>query len=163
MGSLKIASGSHDDNYDFAETMMRDGGRFDGLSVHYYTVPRIFRDKGPATAFPESEWASTLAHARHIEEIVTRTAAIMDKYDPAKKIGLYVDEWGTWYDPAPGSNPGFLVQQNSLRDAQVEATRILLATDKAFATDADLLDAAERARIEQALNALRSAVGMTPG
>jgi len=121
MGSLKIASGSHDDNYDFAETMMRDGGRFDGLSVHYYTVPRIFRDKGPAIGFPESEWASTLAHARHIEEIVTRTAAIMDKYDPDKKVGLYVDEWGTWYDPEPGSNPGFLVQQNSLRDAQVAA------------------------------------------
>jgi len=121
MGTLKIASGSHDDNYDFAETMMRDGGRFDGLSVHYYTVPRIFRDKGPATGFPESEWASTLVHARHIDEIVTKTAAIMDKYDSAKKIGLYVDEWGTWYDQEPGSHPGFLYQQNTLRDAQVAA------------------------------------------
>jgi alpha-N-arabinofuranosidase len=121
MGSLKIASGSHDDNFDFAETMMRDGGRFDGLSVHYYTVPRIFRDKGPATGFPESEWASTLKHALHIDEIVTKTAAIMDKYDAAKKIGLYVDEWGTWYDQEPGSHPGFLYQQNTLRDAQVAA------------------------------------------
>jgi alpha-L-arabinofuranosidase len=121
MGSLKIASGSHDDNFDFAETMMRDGGRFDGLSVHYYTVPRIFRDKGPATAFPESEWASTLMHALHIDDIVTKTAAIMDKYDPGKKIGLYVDEWGTWYDQEAGSHPGFLYQQNSLRDAQVAA------------------------------------------
>ncbi|HEY8253816.1 MAG TPA: alpha-N-arabinofuranosidase, partial [Rhizomicrobium sp.] len=119
MGTLKIASGSHDDNFDFAETMMRDGGRFDGLSVHYYTVPRVFRDKGPALGFPESEWTSTLQHARHIDEIVSKTAAIMDKYDPQKKVGLYVDEWGTWYDPAPGSNPGFLVQQNSLRDAEV--------------------------------------------
>jgi len=119
MGTLKIASGSHDDNYDFAETMMRDGGRFDGLSVHYYTVPRIFRDKGPATGFPESEWASTLKHALHIDEIVTKTAVIMDKYDADKKIGLYVDEWGTWYDQEPGSHPGFLYQQNSLRDALV--------------------------------------------
>jgi alpha-N-arabinofuranosidase len=121
MGTLKIASGSHDDNFDFAETMMRDGGRFDGLSVHYYTVPRIFRDKGPATGFPESEWASTLSHALHINEIVSKTAAIMDKYDPDKKIGLYVDEWGTWYDQEPGSHPGFLYQQNSLRDAEVAA------------------------------------------
>jgi alpha-N-arabinofuranosidase len=119
MGTLKIASGSHDDNYDFAETMMRDGGRFDGLSVHYYTVPRIFRDKGPATGFPESEWASTLKHALHTDEIVTKTAAIMDKYDADKKIGLYFDEWGTWYDQEPGSHPGFLYQQNSLRDALV--------------------------------------------
>ncbi len=121
MGSLKIASGSHDDNYDFAEAMMKGGGKFDGLSVHYYTVPRVFRDKGPATGFPESEWASTLAHALHIDEIVTRTAAIMDKVDPDKKIGLYVDEWGTWYDQEPGSHPGFLYQQNSLRDAEVAA------------------------------------------
>jgi alpha-N-arabinofuranosidase len=121
MGSLKIASGSHDDDYTFAETMMRDGGRFDGLSVHYYTVPRVFRDKGPATGFPESEWASTLVHALHIDEIVSKTAAIMDKYDPGKKIGLYVDEWGAWYDQEPGSHPGFLYQQNSLRDAEVAA------------------------------------------
>ena len=121
MGTLKIASGSHDDNFDFAETMMKDGGKFDGLSVHYYTVPRIFRDKGPATGFPESEWASTLVHARHIDEIVSKTAAIMDKYDPDKKIGLYVDEWGAWYDQEPGSHPGFLYQQNTLRDAEVAA------------------------------------------
>jgi alpha-N-arabinofuranosidase len=121
MGSLKIASGSHDDDFDFPETMMRDGGKFDGLSVHYYTVPRVFRDKGPATGFPESEWASTLVHALHTDEIVTRTAAIMDKYDPDKKVGLYVDEWGTWYDQEPGSHPGFLYQQNSLRDAEVAA------------------------------------------
>jgi alpha-L-arabinofuranosidase len=121
MGTLKIASGSHDDNYDFAETMMKGGGKFDGLSVHYYTVPRVFSDKGPATGFPESEWASTLVHARHIDEIVSKTAAIMDKYDPAKKIGLYVDEWGTWYDQELGSHPGFLYQQNSLRDAEVAA------------------------------------------
>src|SRR3984957_12928177 len=121
MGTLKIASGSHDDNFDFAETMMKDGGRFDGLSVHYYTVPRIFRDKGPATGFPESEWASTLVHARHIDDIVTKTAAIMDKYDPDRKIGLYVDEWGAWYDQEPGSHPGFLYQQNPLRDAEVAA------------------------------------------
>jgi alpha-N-arabinofuranosidase len=121
MGALKIASGSHDDDYTFAETMMRDGGKFDGLSVHYYTVPRVFRDKGPATGFPETEWASTLAHALHIDEIVSKTAAIMDKYDPGKKIGLYVDEWGTWYDQEAGSHPGFLYQQNSLRDAQVAA------------------------------------------
>jgi alpha-N-arabinofuranosidase len=84
-------------------------------------VPRIFRDKGPATGFPESEWASTLKHALHIDEIVTKTAAIMDKYDADKKVGLYVDEWGAWYDQEPGSHPGFLYQQNTLRDAQVAA------------------------------------------
>jgi alpha-N-arabinofuranosidase len=43
----------------------------------------------------------------------------MDKYDPKRRIGLIVDEWGTWYDAEPGSVPGFLYQQNSIRDALV--------------------------------------------
>jgi alpha-N-arabinofuranosidase len=154
MGTLKIASGSHDDNYDFAETMMRDGGRFDGLSVHYYTVPLIFRDKGPALGFPESEWASTLQHARHIDEIVAKTSVIMDKYDPQKKVGLYVDEWGTWYDPAPGSNPGFLVQQNSLRDAEVAALSLNI-----FQRHTDRV---KGANIAQMINVLQAMI-MTDG
>ncbi|MFO1246698.1 MAG: alpha-L-arabinofuranosidase C-terminal domain-containing protein [Alphaproteobacteria bacterium] len=154
MGSLKIASGSHDDNFDFAETMMRDGGKFDGLSVHYYTVPRVFRDKGPAVGFPETEWVSTLQHARHIDEIVTRTAAIMDKYDAPKKIGLYVDEWGTWYDPAPGSNPGFLVQQNTMRDAEVVALSLNI-----FQRHSDRV---KGANIAQMINVLQAMI-MTDG
>ena len=154
MGTLKIASGSHDDNFEFAETMMRDGGKFDGLSVHYYTVPRVFRDKGPAVGFPESEWISTLQHARHIDEIVTKTAAIMDKYDAQKKVGLYVDEWGTWYDPAPGSNPGFLVQQNTLRDAQVAALSLNI-----FQRHSDRV---RGANIAQMINVLQAMI-MTDG
>ncbi len=149
MGTLKIASGSHDDNFDFAETMMRDGGKFDGLSVHYYTVPRVFRDKGPATGFPETEWASTLAHALHTEEIVTKTAAIMDKYDAEKKIGLYVDEWGTWYDQEPGSHPGFLYQKNSLRDAEVAALSLNI-----FQRHSDRVKGANIAQMINVLQAL---------
>ena len=154
MGTLKIASGSHDDNFDFAETMMRDGGKFDGLSVHFYTVPRVFRDKGPALGFPESEWASTLQHARHIDEIVSKTSSIMDKYDPQKRVGLYVDEWGTWYDPSPGSNPGFLVQQNSLRDAEVAALSLNI-----FQRHSDRV---KGANIAQMINVLQAMI-MTDG
>jgi alpha-N-arabinofuranosidase len=154
MGTLKIASGSHDDNFDFAETMMKDGGKFDGMSVHYYTVPRIFKDKGPALGFPEAEWASTLNHALHIGDIVTKTAAIMDKYDPDKKIGMYVDEWGTWYDPTPGSMPGFLVQQNSLRDAEVAALSLNI-----FQRHSDRV---KGANIAQMINVLQAMI-MTDG
>jgi alpha-N-arabinofuranosidase len=71
--------------------------------------------------FPEAEWASTLKNTMFMVELVTKHSAIMDKYDPEKRIALYVDEWGTWYDPAPGHNPGFLWQQNTLRDALVAA------------------------------------------
>ena len=102
--------------------MMRDGGRIDGLSVHYYTVPRIFRDKGPATGFPESEWAIDLAHALHIDDIVTQdrarswTNTIRDK-----KVGLYVDEWGSWYDPGAGQPSRLPLSAEQLRDAEVAA------------------------------------------
>ncbi len=30
-----------------------------------------------------------------------------------------LDEWGTWWDVEQGTNPGFLYQQNALRDALV--------------------------------------------
>ena len=43
----------------------------------------------------------------------------MDKYDPQKRVGFMVDEWGTWYDSEPGRDMGALYQQNTLRDAIV--------------------------------------------
>jgi alpha-N-arabinofuranosidase len=48
----------------------------------------------------------------------------MDKYDPAKKVALVVDEWGIWTNVEPGTNPGFLYQQNSMRDALIAATTL---------------------------------------
>src|SRR5690606_14615166 len=89
----------------------------DAYSVHYYTIPLTWEHKGASTGFSEDEWASTLAHALFMDQLVAKHEAIMDKYDPEKRIGLYVDEWGTWYDPEPGRNPAFLYQQNTVRDA----------------------------------------------
>src|SRR3546814_12043457 len=101
---------------------MRDAARqMDALSLHYYTCPGSWEHKGPATGFDKAAWASTLVHALHMDELVTKHSAIMNKYDPDKRVALYVDEWGTWYDQEPGSHPGFLYQQNSLRDAEVAA------------------------------------------
>ena len=91
-----------------------------GLSLHYYTLPTgNWSKKGSATEFGEADWFATLNHALHMDDLVTRHSAIMDRYDPQKKIGLIVDEWGAWYDVEPGTNPGFLYQQNTLRDALV--------------------------------------------
>jgi len=128
---LKIASGPSDSNYEWTDTMMRLSGKtIDGLALHFYTRPRDadWNDKGPALGFPEAEWASTLQHTLQMDEFITRHSAIMDKYDPEKRVMLAVDEWGTWYDPTPGSNPGFLQQQNSLRDAIVAALNIHIFT-----------------------------------
>jgi alpha-N-arabinofuranosidase len=92
------------------------------VSFHYYTIPTgDWKVKGAATNFPEEQWISTLEKTLHIDEYITNNKKVMDKNDPEKKIGFYVDEWGTWYDVEKGENPGFLFQQNSLRDAIVAA------------------------------------------
>lgn len=123
--TMKIASGANSTDYNWTEVMMREAGsRIDGIGVHYYTVPGSWGKKGSATAFDESEYARTLSKTLLMEELITRHGAIMDKYDPKKRVTLAVDEWGTWYDVEPGTNPGFLYQQNTMRDAIVAGLNI---------------------------------------
>lgn len=99
-------------------------GYMDGLSLHYYTVPGDWDHKGSATEFDTDAYYTTLKKALFIEELIQRHGAIMDQYDPDKKVGLIVDEWGCWYDVEPGTNPGFLYQQNTMRDALVAAATL---------------------------------------
>lgn len=116
----KIACGANTADYHWTEVLMREAGRLmDGLSLHYYTVPGTWQAKGSSTDFTEDEWFITLKKALYMDELITKHSTIMDKYDPEKRVGMIVDEWGTWYDPLPGTNPGFLQQQNTMRDALV--------------------------------------------
>jgi alpha-N-arabinofuranosidase len=124
------------------------GDKIDGIGVHYYTVPGNWDHKGAATGFDENQWALTLAATVRMDKIITEHAAIMDKYDPAKRVALLVDEWGTWYDVEPGTNPGFLYQQNSLRDAIVASLNFDI-----FARHTDRL---RGANIAQMVNVLQS-------
>jgi len=124
MGMVKVASGASGnigDPLTFTEAMMKGGGRMQALSFHYYAMPVDRNARGPATGFSEGQWASELSLALDMEGYLSKVSAVMDKYDPAKKVALYADEWGSWYDQEPGSHPGFLYQQNSLRDAEVAA------------------------------------------
>ncbi len=116
---FKIACGPNSDDYRWTEVLMREAaGHMAGLTLHYYTVPTGHWDaKGAATGFDEAGWFATLHQGLRMEELIAKHSVIMDKYDPAKRVALMVDEWGAWYDPEPGSTPGFLYQQNSLRDA----------------------------------------------
>jgi alpha-N-arabinofuranosidase len=121
---IKVATGANVDDYDFTRVMMeRTDPRWhiQALSLHYYTFTESWEKKGAATGFGEKEWASTLKNALRMDDLINKHKAIMDKDDPQKKVALYVDEWGTWFDQEPGSKPGFLYQQNSLRDAHVAA------------------------------------------
>lgn len=94
-------------------------GFMDYLSLHYYVHPEGWEIKGSSTDFNDEVWYKTLNKALYMDTLVTRHSAIMDRYDPEKKIGMCVDEWGTWYTCEPGTNPGFLYQQNTVRDALV--------------------------------------------
>jgi alpha-N-arabinofuranosidase len=122
----RIACGSNGEDYNWTEVVMREvGGRMNGLSLHYYTVPSgNWSRKGSATRFGEEQWLATMRRALQMEDIVSKHAAIMDKQDPRKQVGLIVDEWGVWHDVEPGTNPGFLYQQNTLRDALVAGSTL---------------------------------------
>ena len=118
---LKVAGGPSRLRYEWMETLMREipSGQMWGISTHCYTKDR--RSKKSATLFGEDEYFYILRMCLDIEDVLDKHITIMDKYDPEKKVALVVDEWGTWHKEEPGTNPGFLYQQNTLRDAMVAA------------------------------------------
>jgi len=123
---VRIASGANGGDYNWTEVMMRDAAKqLDALSLHYYTLPQGgWPPKADPVNFDETAWADTLAATWKMDELITGHSRVMDKYDPQKRIFLAVDEWGTWYAPDPGTNPGFLRQQNTLRDALVASVNL---------------------------------------
>ena len=117
----KIASGASDYDYNWTKVMMENAGRYmDGLSLHYYTI-YDWDDKGSATEFDTERYYYTLGKCLEIEDVLKRHIDIMNVYDPKQKVGLIVDEWGTWFDEEPGTISGHLYQQNTMRDAMVAA------------------------------------------
>jgi alpha-N-arabinofuranosidase len=148
----RIACGASDSNYHWTEVLMKNVGyQMNGLSLHYYTLPTgNWSHKGSATEFNEAEWFNTLQRALFMDEFVTKHSAIMDKYDPQKRVGLIVDEWGAWYDVEPGSNPGFLYQQNTLRDALVAGVTLNIFNHHA--------DRVKMANIAQMINVLQAMI-----
>lgn len=122
---FKIASGPNADDYRWTDIVMEIAGRYmDGIALHYYTVPGAWQKKGSATEFTEEEYYTTIRKALRMEELVEKHSQVMDRRDPEHRVGLVVDEWGTWYDVEPGTNPGFLYQQNTMRDAIVAAVTL---------------------------------------
>lgn len=116
----KIASGASDYDYNWTEVLMdRIRGGMQGISLHYYTVKGWRGSKGAATQFDKDDFYWTMGKCLEVEEVIQKHIAIMDKYDPNKRINLLLDEWGTWWDEEPGTIRGHLYQQNTLRDAFV--------------------------------------------
>ncbi|HPF86667.1 MAG TPA: alpha-L-arabinofuranosidase C-terminal domain-containing protein [Candidatus Limiplasma sp.] len=115
----RIACGANAGDYNWTDTVMKISARYmDALTLHCYTLPTgDWKDKGSATKFDKTLYYKTLQGALKMDELVTRHLQIMDKYDPEHRVGLIVDEWGAWYNVEPDTNPGFLYQQNTMRDA----------------------------------------------
>jgi len=148
----KIAAGASGDDYHWTEVFMREAGKLvSGVSIHYYTSPGpSWNSKRSSTDFAEDDWIETLSKTLYMEELITKHSAVMDRFDPDKKVGLMVDEWGTWYTGLPGFNGGFLHQQNSLRDALVAAININIFSQHA--------DRVKMANIAQMVNVLQAMI-----
>lgn len=118
----KIACGPNGPDYAWTETLMsRAGWQMNGLSLHYYTWPDKKNGADSATEFGEKDWYTILKRTLEMDDLITRHSGIMDRHDPDRRVGLIVDEWGTWYRVEPGTDPGFLYQQNTIRDAVAAA------------------------------------------
>ena len=147
----RIACGPSVDDYNWTAVMMERAGEYmDALTLHYYTVPGPWHDKGSATEFNEEDYARTLRLALRMEELVSNHLQIMNRYDPKHRVGLIVDEWGTWFNVEPGTNPGFLYQQNTMRDAQVAALTLNIFNAHA--------DRVVMANLAQTVNVLQSVI-----
>ena len=115
---FKIACGPNSVDYHWTDVLMREAQhQMGGLALHYYTKPG--HNSKSATQFNEVDWLETLANAREMDELITRHVNLMDRHEPQRRVALIVDEWGTWFHVEPGTNPGFLYQQNTIRDALV--------------------------------------------
>lgn len=148
---FRIATGPNDEDSNWTEVMMREAGHMmDGLDLHRYVLTGSWSKKGQATVFSEAEWAELMQKAGQLDEILTRQATIMDRYDPARRIWLIVGEWGTWHQTEPGTNPAFLYQQNTLRDAL--AASVMLNIFNAHA------ERVKMANIAQAVNVLQAMI-----
>lgn len=147
----RIAGGANVDDYKWTEVLMREASDFmDGLSLHYYVHPGGFWDKGQAVDFSEQEWDVSMEKTLHMDELITKHSEIMDKYDPEKEIGIIIDEWGAWYDVEPGTNPGFLYQQNTIRDAVIAGTHFNIFHNHS--------DRVQMANIAQMVNVIQAVI-----
>ena len=147
----RIASGASDYDYNWTKVLMERAGKYmHGLSLHYYTCVGWKGSKGSATQFDADQYYWTIGKCLELESVVMKHKAIMDKADPNGKVGLLVDEWGTWWDEEPGTISGHLYQQNALRDAIVAALSLNI-----FHRHTDRV---KMANIAQVVNVLQSMI-----
>ncbi len=150
---FKVACGPNADDYNWTRVIMQNIGPWHtkAISLHYYTVPTgDWSKKGSATEFSDGEYYQTIKSTYKMEELLARHKAIMSEYDPENKVGLIVDEWGAWYDVEKGTNPGFLYQQNTMRDAIIASINLNMFNENS--------DRVIMANVAQAVNVLQAVI-----
>lgn len=151
---FKIACGTSGHDMYWTEVLMKQAGKFfNGLSMHNYTwfsEDGTWDNKLQATGLTERTWAIILTKAVEMDRLITAHSTIMDMYDPEKKVEMIVDEWGTWFKTEPGTNPGFLYQQNTICDALVAALHFHIFHKHA--------DRVKMANIAQTVNVLQAVI-----
>ncbi|MDF2878140.1 MAG: alpha-N-arabinofuranosidase [Clostridia bacterium] len=146
----KIACGANGSDYNWTEVLMERAAQYmDALTLHYYTIPGGWDHKMPALGFDEAAYYQTIKEAVFMEELLDKHSHIMDQYDKEKRIAVIVDEWGSWYQVEPGTNPGFLYQQNTMRDAMLAGVTLNI-----FNKYADRVRMANLAQIVNVLQAI---------
>ena len=150
-GVYRIASGASGNDYHWTEVLMKNIPKslIEAVALHHYAVTD-WVDKGPSTEYDEAQYFGSMREALKMEEFVTKHSAIMDEYDPDKEVALFVDEWGGWYNVEPGTNPGFLYQQNTMRDAMIAGTTLNTFNNHA--------DRVKMANLAQAVNVLQAVI-----
>ncbi|WP_293974277.1 alpha-L-arabinofuranosidase C-terminal domain-containing protein [Sphingomonas sp.] len=161
-----IAVGADSDDYAWTETMMAravtwrpdptplayidDKPLMWGLSLHFYTFAgNDWRNKGRNVGFDRTGWAKALQRTMLTDELITRHAAIMDRYDPDKKIALAVDEWGAWFQSEKDA-PSNLYLESTLRDAVIAGLSLNIFNRHA--------DRVRMANLAQMVNVIQSLV-----
>ena len=151
--NYKIACGPNSADYNWMEVLMKNPlnqRMFSGISIHQYFVGNTWGKKGSATQFGEPEWYNNLANCNWVADLLDKHITVMDKYDPERKKGLIFDEWGNWFEQEPGSTPGFLYQQNTLRDAVAAGMVLNIFNNRA--------ERIKMANIAQVINVLQSMI-----
>lgn len=148
---VRVASGASSTDYNWTEVLMKNIPHhlIEAIALHHYSVID-WGNKGSATDFSEEQYFTTMQRALMMEELVQKHTAIMDKYDPEHRVDLFVDEWGGWYDQEPGSHPGFLYQQNTMRDAMIAGATLNIFNNHA--------DRVKMANLAQAVNVLQAVI-----
>jgi alpha-N-arabinofuranosidase len=150
-GLFRIASGANSSDYNWTEVLMKNIPQqlLEGVALHHYAVID-WNNKGDAVDFTEQQYFTTMQRAWLMDSLIQKHTAIMDQYDPKKKVALVVDEWGGWYSVEKGTNPGFLYQQNTMRDAMIAGMTLNIFNNHS--------DRVRMANLAQTINVLQAVI-----